>query len=394
MNHELGVDRPIYEQYWTGSAASHAATSASRCSSRCPSATSSCPRSRTRSSSPASPSSWSSRSASSAGRSRRSRRNRLADRVITIVGLSLTSIPEFVTAIVLIVVFGLQLGWLPVTGTARRGRGVARRRSSTCCCRRWRSSLVLFGYIARITRAGTIEALDSDYTRTAYLKGLAAPRRDPPPRAAQRAAADDRRRRDADRLPDRRARGRSRSSSTTTASAADLRGRAEQGLPDAAEPACSMVGVVVPRRDAARRHRSTRCSTRASARERRVSVAVRQHAPARDPDRRARRAARVARRSRQLAAVADVPRSALVIVGVLGRSARSSAALIAPHDPFRRPDSVRRHLSRLERRPLVRHRPARPRRLLARASPARATSSGRAARDAARHRRSAPSSAS
>jgi peptide/nickel transport system permease protein len=32
--------------------------------------------------------------------------------------------------------------------------------------------MVLFGYIARITRAGTIEALDADYTRTAYLKGL------------------------------------------------------------------------------------------------------------------------------------------------------------------------------------------------------------------------------
>ena len=33
-------------------------------------------------------------------------------------------------------------------------------------------TLVLFGYIARITRAGMIEALDSDYARTAYLKGL------------------------------------------------------------------------------------------------------------------------------------------------------------------------------------------------------------------------------
>jgi peptide/nickel transport system permease protein len=31
--------------------------------------------------------------------------------------------------------------------------------------------LVLFGYIARITRAGVIEALDSDYMRTAVLKG-------------------------------------------------------------------------------------------------------------------------------------------------------------------------------------------------------------------------------
>ena len=33
-------------------------------------------------------------------------------------------------------------------------------------------TLVLFGYIARIARAGMIEALDSDYARTAYLKGL------------------------------------------------------------------------------------------------------------------------------------------------------------------------------------------------------------------------------
>jgi len=36
-------------------------------------------------------------------------------------------------------------------------------------------ALVLFGYIARITRAGTIEALAADYTRTATLKGM--PRR-------------------------------------------------------------------------------------------------------------------------------------------------------------------------------------------------------------------------
>lgn len=32
--------------------------------------------------------------------------------------------------------------------------------------------LVLFGYIARMARAGMIEALDSDYTGTAVLNGL------------------------------------------------------------------------------------------------------------------------------------------------------------------------------------------------------------------------------
>ena len=34
---------------------------------------------------------------------------------------------------------------------------------------------VLFGYIARMARAGMIDALDADYTRTAVLKGLSIP---------------------------------------------------------------------------------------------------------------------------------------------------------------------------------------------------------------------------
>ena len=103
------------------------------------------------------------------------RRGRLADRAITIVGLTLTSIPEFVTAIVLIVVVGLKLGWLPVSAAAPSGSGPLEQIHHLLL-----PSLalvaVLFGYIARITRAGVIEALDADYTRTAYLKGLSQPR--------------------------------------------------------------------------------------------------------------------------------------------------------------------------------------------------------------------------
>jgi peptide/nickel transport system permease protein len=33
-------------------------------------------------------------------------------------------------------------------------------------------TVVYFGYIARMTRAGTIQSLDADYTRTAVMKGL------------------------------------------------------------------------------------------------------------------------------------------------------------------------------------------------------------------------------
>jgi len=99
------------------------------------------------------------------------RRNRLTDRAITVSGLSLTSIPEFVTAIVLIVIFGVVLDWLPVNATAPPDAGFFTQVEFLLL-----PSLalvaVLFGYIARITRAGVIEAIDADYTRTAFLKGL------------------------------------------------------------------------------------------------------------------------------------------------------------------------------------------------------------------------------
>lgn len=99
------------------------------------------------------------------------RRGKFTDRLVTIGGLSATVIPEFVSGIVLILVFAVWLGWLPGTATAPAG-------SSLLTQMRYLILptiplvLVLFGYIARITRAGVIEALDADYTRTAILKGM------------------------------------------------------------------------------------------------------------------------------------------------------------------------------------------------------------------------------
>jgi len=99
------------------------------------------------------------------------RQNRFTDRAITITSLSLTSIPEFVTAIVLIVIFGVALKWLPVTAQAPPGSGFFVQ-IKYLLLPAFALTLVLFGYIARMARAGTIEALDADYTRTAYLKGV------------------------------------------------------------------------------------------------------------------------------------------------------------------------------------------------------------------------------
>ncbi len=96
---------------------------------------------------------------------------RPADRGITFVGVSLAVVPEVVTGLVLILVFAIWLGWLPVTAQPEPGASVLTQ-IEYLTLPAIALVIVLFGYIARITRAGVVEALDADYTRTAYLKGL------------------------------------------------------------------------------------------------------------------------------------------------------------------------------------------------------------------------------
>ena len=93
------------------------------------------------------------------------------DKAITIAGISFAAMPEFVTGIILILVFGIWLGWLPVTAQWEEGANLLTQ-LKFLLLPALTLTFVLFGYIARITRAGMIEALDSDYARTAYLKGL------------------------------------------------------------------------------------------------------------------------------------------------------------------------------------------------------------------------------
>ena len=99
------------------------------------------------------------------------RRGRLADRAITLTSLSLTATPEFVSAIFLIVAFGVFLAWLPVNAQWPPGTGILGQ-VRYLLLPSLALVMVLFGYIARMARHGTIEALNADYTRTAYLKGL------------------------------------------------------------------------------------------------------------------------------------------------------------------------------------------------------------------------------
>jgi peptide/nickel transport system permease protein len=95
------------------------------------------------------------------------------DRIISVSGLSLIALPEFVAGVILLVVFAVKLGWFPVSSHVPSPDPVDV--FQQLLLPSIPLMLVLFGYISRMARAGTIEALLSNYTRTAVLKGL--PRR-------------------------------------------------------------------------------------------------------------------------------------------------------------------------------------------------------------------------
>ena len=89
------------------------------------------------------------------------------DRVITVFSVLTTSIPEFASATLLTAIFVFGLGWLPGTSSMTGGFSF--------------QELVLpvlvlllydFGYITRMTRASMAEVMNSQYIRTAILKGL------------------------------------------------------------------------------------------------------------------------------------------------------------------------------------------------------------------------------
>jgi peptide/nickel transport system permease protein len=93
------------------------------------------------------------------------------DRFIVVAGTTATVVPEFVSGIVLILVFGVWLSVFPISASAPPGAGLATQLDHLVLPA-IPLVLILFGYIARMARAGTVEALGSDYVRTATLKGL------------------------------------------------------------------------------------------------------------------------------------------------------------------------------------------------------------------------------
>lgn len=91
------------------------------------------------------------------------RPNSLIDRLSLALAVVGQAMPTFWFALLMIVFFGLTLRWLPISGNAN-----------------WQNFVmptIALGYFAtpalmRLTRAGMIDALESDYIRTARAKGL------------------------------------------------------------------------------------------------------------------------------------------------------------------------------------------------------------------------------
>jgi peptide/nickel transport system permease protein len=101
---------------------------------------------------------------------------RPADRALTAVSVVGVSVPNYWLGMVLIIVFSVQLGWLPATGMGSAG-------SDTFSLFNWEQakyailpvvtlSMVPLGIIMRNTRAAMAEVLANDFVETLRAKGL------------------------------------------------------------------------------------------------------------------------------------------------------------------------------------------------------------------------------
>jgi len=91
------------------------------------------------------------------------RENTALDRIVQLVALLGQAMPSFWLGLLLMITFGLQLGWLPISGTGSWQHYVM-------------PGIVLafsaIPALTRLTRAGMIQSIGSDYIRTARAKGL------------------------------------------------------------------------------------------------------------------------------------------------------------------------------------------------------------------------------
>ncbi|MCC7272354.1 MAG: ABC transporter permease [Alphaproteobacteria bacterium] len=92
-----------------------------------------------------------------------------ATRLLSLIGLSF---PAFVSAVLLLLVFAIQLRWFPVISSAALDDPSARLRSLALPS--FNLGLIMVAYVTRVTRSSMLGVLSEDYIRTARAKGVPA----------------------------------------------------------------------------------------------------------------------------------------------------------------------------------------------------------------------------
>ena len=89
-------------------------------------------------------------------------RGKLLDKIIQVVTTALVSMPSFVIATLLLIIFALKLKWAPTMATQPGGMALPA----------VSLSLYPMAYVTRLERSAMLDVLGQDYIRTARAKGL------------------------------------------------------------------------------------------------------------------------------------------------------------------------------------------------------------------------------
>jgi peptide/nickel transport system permease protein len=94
------------------------------------------------------------------------------DRALSVLSIATTSTPEYVSGVVLTIIFATWLGWLNGSAASATERHVTFYNFALPVAT---VAIYGMGYVARMTRASMIEVMNAQYIRTARLKGLGFP---------------------------------------------------------------------------------------------------------------------------------------------------------------------------------------------------------------------------
>lgn len=100
------------------------------------------------------------------------KRGSKTDSALTVVGMLGVSIPEFFFGLVAILVFGLNLGWLPVGGRMMPGYVTFWDRLPHLIMPATVLSIMLTAGVMRYARSSMLDALSKDFIKTARSKGI------------------------------------------------------------------------------------------------------------------------------------------------------------------------------------------------------------------------------